>query len=154
MCNWEKKGGFMIRLIEILQKLDIQILTALIAFIGVIIGAIISSITTFFLDWLKFNRDEKAYYKRKKEEAYIEMQDLIADYYAHIDEMKKTNTINKELRIRYNNIRSKSHIYVDKKISEKFYDVINSVIGEVVGKEQFKQDEWDKLTEDMRKDLK
>lgn len=36
----------------------------------ILLGASISCGTTFFIDWIKFKRDEKTYFKRKKEEAY------------------------------------------------------------------------------------
>lgn len=35
-------------------------------FLLVLLGALISCGTTWFLDWLKSGREEKAYYRRKK----------------------------------------------------------------------------------------
>ena len=65
----------------------------------VLIGAIISCGTTFFLDWIKCGREEKIYYKRKREETYIEMQDYITDLNAHWNEVKN-KFLNNDLRLR------------------------------------------------------
>lgn len=144
-------------MIEFLKNLDVKILCALIGIIGslmgVIIGAILSSVLTMLVDWLKFCRDENIYYKRKKEETYVEMEDLITDYCAHISEIKKINTINKELREKYNHIRTKAHIYAKKNIADKFYNLLNNIMLEAQGIKDVDVDEWDKLTCDIKKDL-
>ena len=47
------------QIVGYIKNLDIRLLVALIGFVGVLIGAFISCFTTFCLDWIKFNREEK-----------------------------------------------------------------------------------------------
>ena len=77
----------------------------------IIIGALISCGTTCFLDWLKFGREEKVYYRRKREETYLEMIDNIdtficADIAQHfqLDNAIKLSEIG-------NDIRAKAKLY-------------------------------------------
>jgi len=46
-------------------------------FLLVLLGAVISCGTTYFLDWLKFKREEKIYFKRKKEDTYLSLIEII-----------------------------------------------------------------------------
>ena len=46
-------------------------------FLLVLLGAIISCGTTWFLDFLRYRREEKIYYKRKKEETYLSICSII-----------------------------------------------------------------------------
>lgn len=77
MCHREKKGGCIMGIIEYLKNMDIRLLVALIGFVGVLIGAFISCFTTVCLEWIKFCREEKIYYKRKKEETYSSICSII-----------------------------------------------------------------------------
>lgn len=93
----------------------------------IIIGALISCGTTFLLDCIKFNREEKIYYKRKKEEAYLEMQDFITDLTAHWKELK-SNYLSNELRLKYNALRSKAHLYGKKETVDIFYELATDLM--------------------------
>lgn len=93
----------------------------------IIIGALISCGTTFFLDWIKCNREEKLHYKRKREETYIEMQDYITDLNAHWNELKN-NVLSVDLRLKYNALRSKAHTYCKKEIVDYFYGIANDLM--------------------------
>ena len=93
--------------------MDINIKIALIGFIGTLIGAFVSCGTTFLLDLIKCNREEKTYYKRKREETYIEMQDFLTELNAHWHELRVHN-ISNTIRIAYNSLRGKAHIYAKK----------------------------------------
>ena len=93
----------------------------------VLLGALISCGTTMFLDWIKFNREERIHHKRKREEVYIEMQDFIVSCCAHWDYLK-IGQVDIETRIKYNNLRTKAHIYGKKEIVDKFYNIANEMM--------------------------
>ncbi len=117
----------------------------------VLLGAIISCGTTWFLDFIKSNRDEKLHYKRKREETYLEMQDLLVDYFAHWNEVK-VGRINQDLRIRYNNLRSKAHIYAKKEITDAFYDIANNIMSGEIQEDYAERN--DRLIQMIKDDLK
>ena len=93
----------------------------------VLLGALISCGTTWFLELLRYRREEKLYYKRKKEEAYIEMQDFLVDCCAHWNELK-TGYVSVDIRLKYNSIRTKAHIYSKKEIVDEFYSLAIELI--------------------------
>lgn len=93
----------------------------------VLLGAFISCATTWLLDWLRCNREEKIHHKRMKEEVYVEMQDFVVECCAHWRDIK-TGRLSNDIRIRYNNIRSKAHIYGKKEIVDKFYDIADDMM--------------------------
>lgn len=53
------------------------IVAAIIGFIGVIIGAVLTAGFTWFIEYLRAKREEKIYLKRKKEEAYLSALETI-----------------------------------------------------------------------------
>ncbi len=116
----------------------------------VLLGALISCGTTLFLEWLRYRREEKLYYKRKKEEAYIEMQDFLVDCCAHWNELK-TGYVSVDIRLKYNSIRTKAHIYAKRDITDEFYDIANSLM---TGKREHCNDRNDKLIAMIKEDLK
>lgn len=151
MCYRKKKGGCVMQIVGYIKNLDIRLLVALIGFVGVLIGAFISCFTTFCLDWIKFNREEKIYYKRKKEETYIEMQKFITDCMGHWHEVKNGHICG-ELRIKYNNLRPNAHIYANQTITDEFYDLASDMM---TGKNKETYDERNNhLIDAIRKDLK
>ena len=44
--------------------------------VGVLVGSIITTLFTWFLDYLKNGREEKGYFRRRKEEVYVQALDL------------------------------------------------------------------------------
>ena len=117
----------------------------------VLIGAIISCGTTFFLDWIKCGREEKIYYQRKREETYIEMQDSITDLNAHWNEVKN-KFLNNDLRLKYNALRSKSHTYCKKEIVDYFYEIASDLM--TGNRKDDLQDRMDSFINMVRCDLK
>ena len=93
----------------------------------VLLGALISCGTTWLLDWLRCNREEKIHHKRMKEEVYVDMQDFVVECCSHWKDIR-TGRLSNDIRIRYNNIRSKAHIYGKKEIVDKFYDIANNMM--------------------------
>lgn len=93
----------------------------------ILFGAVISCGTTAFLDFVRHNRDEKSYYKRKKEEVYLEMQDFITDLNAHWKELR-VSQVNNDIRNKYNALRAKAHIYGKKETVDVFYDLANDLM--------------------------
>lgn len=120
-------------------------------FLLVLLGAIISCGTTWFLDFLRYRREEKIYYKRKKEETYIKMQKLITDFMGRWNEVKQGH-ICKELRIKYNDIRPEAHIYANQSITDEFYNFVNDLLKGVNKDGYNKRNDF--LIEAIRKDLK
>ena len=95
--------------------MSIEIKVALIGLFGALLGGLISCGTTFFVEWKKCNHEEKLYYKRKKEETYIEMQDFLTELNAHWHELRVHN-ISDTIRIGYNSLRNLygiSHFFLD-----------------------------------------
>ena len=119
--------------------------------ICIILGALISCGTTFFLDLIKCGREEKIYYKRKREETYIEMQDFLTDLNAHWAELKK-HLLNNDLRLKYNALRSKAHTYCKKEIVDYFYDIANDLMTGEIGNDL--QERVDNFIGMIRQDLK
>ena len=142
------------QIVEYIKNLDIRLLVALIGFVGVLIGAFISCFTTFCLDWIKFNREEKIYYKRKKEETYIEMLDIITNYCANLNYMKKTKSLGLERRREFNAIRTKASLYANKKIADDFYNLMATLFDEILGNGSFNDKKRQELTDNIKKDLK
>ncbi len=144
-------------MLEFLKNLDVKILCSFIAIIGslggVIIGGFLTAIFAFMNNRINYNMEESRYFKRKKEETYIEMEDLITDYCAHLPEMTKTHAIPVELRTRYNNIRSKALIYAKKKISDKFYEILNKIMLDTTSIYKIDKEKIDDLTYEIKKDL-
>ena len=117
----------------------------------VLLGAIISCGTTWFLDFLRYKREERNYYKRKKEETYIEMQKFITDCMGHWHEVRNGHICG-ELRIKYNNLRPNAHIYANQTITDEFYDLASDMM---TGKNKDTYNERNNhLINSIRKDLK
>lgn len=119
----------------------------------IIIGALISCGTTCFLDWLKFGREEKVYYRRKREETYLEMIDNIdtficADIAQHfqLDNATKLSEIG-------NDIRAKAKLYAKKEIASEYYRLMRDLIEDNKGGDGFTFAKWDKLVSDIKEDL-
>lgn len=119
----------------------------------IIIGALISCGTTCFLDWLKFGREEKVYYRRKREETYLEMIDNIdtficADIAQHfqLDNATKLSEIG-------NDIRAKAKLYAKKEIASEYYSLMRDLIEDNKGGDGFTFAKWDKLVSDIKEDL-
>ena len=119
----------------------------------IIIGALISCGTTCFLDWLKSGREEKAYYRRKREETYLEMLESIDDIFdvrisKHFQPDKPVNikksTANFSARIR---------LYCKKDIADYYHRLMTKLIEYSKDKDGFTFAKWDKLVSDIKEDL-
>ena len=117
----------------------------------ILLGALISCGTTWFLDLIKFNREEKLYFKRKREETYLEMQDFITDLNAHWNELKN-KFLNNDLRLKYNALRSKTHTYCKKEIVDYFYERANDLM--TGNRKDDLQERMDNFINMIRSDLK
>lgn len=117
----------------------------------ILLGALISCGTTWFLDLIKFNREEKLYFKRKREETYLEMQDFITDLNAHWNELKN-KFLNNDLRLKYNALRSKAHTYCKKEIVNYFYGIANDLM--TGNRKDDLQERMDNFINMIRSDLK
>lgn len=122
-------------------------------FLLVLLGALISCGTTWFLDWLKSGREEKAYYRRKKEETYLEMlENIDAVFGATISKHFQLED-NIETKTTTNSLRARASLYVKKQIADDYYSLMNNLYEDNNGKNGFTFAKWDKLISDIRKDL-
>ena len=119
------------QIVEYLKNLDIRLLVALIGFVGVLIGAFISCFTTFCLDWIKFNREEKIYYKRKRENAIFKSINFLIELTANLSTMKQNKKVPDEKRIVYNSLLSELTLYANKKIELLFCELVLELIHDV-----------------------
>ena len=99
----------------------------------VLIGAIISCGTTFFLDWIKCGREEKIYYKRKREEVLLSSINYIHDLYAKLDIYRQRKDFPNSEREKHNLMLAQVKMYTAKKIQTKFYSIMSHVIGNING---------------------
>ena len=119
----------------------------------VLLGAFISCGTTWLLDWLKSEREEKAYYRKKKEETYLEMIENIdtficADIIQRFQPDHATN-----LSEIGNDLRAKSKLYAKKEIASEYYRLMRDLIEDNKGGDGFTFAKWDKLVSDIKEDL-
>ncbi len=125
-----------------------QIIGAIIAFSGVIVGAIATGIITLLSDIIKFNRDETIYYKRKREEIYLEMQKFIIECESITN---SSDHINVE---KFNDINAKAKIYLKHDVSVEFYSLISNMFDTIAKDRCFSKEACKKFTKQIRKDLK
>lgn len=114
----------------------------------ILFGALISCGTTAFLDWIRFERDENIYNKRKKEEAYVAMLDFMTEFFAKSHTIRQTNSVSNELRIKINGLKTKGYLYLNKKFVDEYYQVIIDMT-----EKEVEADKMDNLYSYARKDL-
>lgn len=119
----------------------------------VLLGAFISCGTTWLLDWLKSEREEKAYYRKKKEETYLEMIENIDTFICAdiIQRFQPDNATN--LSEIGNDIRAKAKLYAKKEIASEYYRLMRDLIEDNKGGDGFTFAKWDKLVSDIKEDL-
>lgn len=123
-------------------------------FLLVLLGAIISCGTTYFLDWLKFERDEKLHIKRNRENIYLEL----LRYVTHINANKKFMIENRnfpdEEKARYNNILVGCKLYGTSRVAGKFYQLMEIIINDINNATYTNTSKtYDDLFVEIRKDL-
>ena len=98
---------------------------AIIGFIGVIIGAILTAGFTWFIEYLRAKREEKLYVKRKREEVYVKLYDFLMRLEKDI-RIRKNTYMNEETKNYYNNLEMQT-IWASNKVSDKFYDLCEAL---------------------------
>lgn len=98
---------------------------AIIGFIGVIIGAILTAGFTWFIEYLRAKRDEKLYVKRKREEVYVKLYDFLMRLEKDI-RIRKNTYMSEETKNYYNNLEMQT-IWASNKVSDKFYDLCEAL---------------------------
>lgn len=63
---------------------------------GVIIGAVLTAGFTWFIEYLRAKREEKLYLKRKREEVYLKLLDLLSEY----TELHRDNKTHSDIEIK------------------------------------------------------
>lgn len=133
--------------------MDTQIIAAVIGATGVIIGVLITSIITGISDAIKYNREEEIYYKRKREETYLEMLENIDAVHNYIISKSFQLEDNMDIKGTTNNLRAKANLYVKKQIADTYYRLMSNLYEDNHGKNGFTFAKWDKLVSDIRNDL-
>lgn len=122
-------------------------------FLLVLLGALISCGTTWFLDWLKFDREEKTYYRRKREETYLEMlENIDAVFNATISKHFQIEN-NIDTKKTTNSLRAKAKLYVKKQVADNYHSLMANLYEDNNGENGFTFTKWDRLVSDIRNDL-
>ena len=99
----------------------------LIAFIGVIVGGVLSFLFSYILDVIRSKREEQNRLKHKREEAYLKVNQLIYDMHhlikAHPTE-DEANKISEIIRGKREKIHPELILYASRKVRNKFLDII------------------------------
>lgn len=96
---------------------------------GVIVGSVITAGFTYLLESLRFSREEKLYFKRKKEETYLEMQDVVTELLTNILIICKNKKIADEITDKTNRVRSKVDLYCEQEVADEYKEIIKEFIG-------------------------
>lgn len=93
---------------------------------GVIIGAVLTAGFTWFIEYLRAKRDEELYVKRKREEVYLKLLDLLNEYIELHNDNKTPNDVEmKEFWVRYKQLRPAVKVYASQHIEEWFLESLN-----------------------------
>lgn len=106
------------------ENLDI-FLGGIFSLVGVIIGAILTALFTWSIEFLRVKREEKLYIKRKREEVYVKLYDFLMRLEKDI-RIRKNTYMSEETKNYYNNLEMQT-IWVSNKVSEKFYDLCEAL---------------------------
>lgn len=121
----------------------------------IIIGALISCGTTWFLDLIKFNREEKIYYKRKKEDVLLASINYVQNFVAKINIYKQNKYLPNTEREKYNMLLVQIKMYAGKKLQEKFYKMLGEIMYDINNSgDTFKNEDIDNYINLVRKELK
>lgn len=140
------------KLIEVLQNVDIQVLVALIgsvsSFLGVIIGSFITISSNFFFDWLKCKKEKTEHYSKIREELYFE-------FYKSIHAVKKyaqeNNSVYMEKYVKdFFITRCKLDIYTSKKFRNAVDKILKNDKNSI---ETITEEKIEKILFEIRKDL-
>ena len=108
------------------ENLDI-FLGGFFSLVGVIVGAILTSGFTFFIEYLRAKREEKLHLKRKREETYTKILQICANIVIRV---KCDNICSPEELDNLNNLNMSLQIYGSKNICNKFYEIQQSLLDE------------------------
>lgn len=107
---------------EMLIKDNLNIfLGGFFSLVGVVVGAVLTSIFTFLMDYIRAKREEKLHLKRKREALYQMMYDFSMRYEKDIRTRKDT-WMSKETKDLWNTIQVES-IFGSQKTMDWFYDL-------------------------------
>ena len=93
---------------------------------GVIIGAALTAGFTWLIEYLRAKREEKLYIKRKREEVYLKLLDLLSEYIELHNDNKAPNDVEmKEFWVRYKQLRPAVKVYASQHIKEWFLESLD-----------------------------
>lgn len=135
--------------------MSIEIKVALIGLFGALLGGLISCGTTFFVELVKFKRDDELHTKRNRENIYLELLKYITHINANRKIFIENHTFPDEEKAKYNNILVKCKLYGTKKLSDKFYNFMRIIINDIENTMYTNTDiNYDDIFEEARKELK
>lgn len=92
---------------------------AYIGLAGIIIGAVITALFTWFLDKLRSDREQKIYINRKKEETYLKAIDCLISLGADLKWLYSGNPCN-QVKEKINSTVSYMKLYASEKIWKEY----------------------------------
>lgn len=123
---------------------------ALIGLIGVLIGAVITALFTWFLDELRSDREQKIYITHKREETYLKALDCLISVSADYQWIMTGNPTN-EVKEKINSTISYINLYASDKISKNYLALQKELQNSPNKKTYLKME---KLIKDIKKELK
>ena len=123
---------------------------ALIGLIGVLIGAVITALFTWFLDELRSDREQKIYITHKREETYLKALDCLISVSADHQLIMTGNPTN-EVKEKINSTISYINLYASDKISKNYLALQKELQNSPNKKTYLKME---KLIKDIKKELK
>lgn len=150
MCNWKKKGGHKMSILEILKNMDTKLLSALIGFAGVIIGTMLTIFSTLIVEYFRAKREDKKYSIQRKETIYCKSCELI-DKITIFDKDTVVDSIDfyKKITEEFISIKVQLKLFAPNNIFEKFKEIIKE-FGETKSISDDKEQQFIKI---LKKDL-
>ncbi len=118
--------------------------------VGVLVGSIITTLFTWFLDYLKNGREEKGYFRRRKEEVYVQALDLFMAI--PIDSNWGQSDLSENVKKRMFGLCPMINFYASEKIKDKYFRILNEILSYQFDVERLNED-INVLVESMKKDI-
>ena len=118
--------------------------------VGVLVGSIITTLFTWFLDYLKNGREEKGYFRRRKEEVNVQALDLFMAI--HIDSNWGQSDLSENEKKRKFGLCPMINFYASEKIKDKYFRILNEILSYQFDVERLNED-INVLVESMKKDI-
>ena len=115
---------------------------------GVIIGAVLTAGFTWFIEYLRAKREKKLYLKKKREEVYLKLLDLLSEY----TELHRDNKTHSDIEIKdfwekHKKLRPEVKVYASQHIEEWFSESLKEAFYGIT------EGQVNSLAKEIRKEL-